>query len=74
MLVRSFFLIVSMGCSVAAALSAVFAETEPKSVAHQSLKSPSEFESIADQAERSRAIFTEIGKVLTYPRCMRCHP
>jgi len=25
-------------------------------------------------AERSRAIFAEIGKVLTHPRCMNCHP
>src|SRR5450755_3736272 len=74
MLVRSFSLIVSIGCSAATALSAAFAETEPKSVVHQSLKGPSEFESIGDQAERSRAIFAEIGKLLTHPRCMSCHP
>jgi hypothetical protein len=37
MLVRSFFLIVSMGCSSATALSVAFAETEPKFVVHQSL-------------------------------------
>ena len=24
--------------------------------------------------QRSRAIFAEIGKVLTHPRCMNCHP
>ena len=41
---------------------------------HQTLKSPSSFASIADKAERSRAIFGEIGKVLTSPRCMNCHP
>ena len=74
MLVRSFFLIVSMGCSSATALSVAFAETEPKSGVQQSLKGPSEFESIGDQAERSRAIFAEIGKLLTHPRCMSCHP
>ena len=74
MSVRSFFLIVSVGCLAAAALSAAFAATDPKPVAHQSLKSPSEFESIRDQAERSRAIFAEIGKLLTHPRCMSCHP
>jgi hypothetical protein len=74
MLVRSFFLIVSIGCSAATALSAAFAETEPKSVVHQSLKGPSEFDSIGDRAERSRAIFAEIGKLLTHPRCMSCHP
>ena len=74
MLVRSFFLIVSIGCSAATVLSAAFAETEPKSVVHQNLKGPSEFDSIGDQAERSRAIFAEIGKLLTHPRCMSCHP
>ncbi|MEA2796428.1 MAG: hypothetical protein QOI87_3808, partial [Bradyrhizobium sp.] len=74
MLARSCFLVLSIACSATAALSVVFAQTGTKSVAHQSLKSPSEFESIADQAERSRAIFAEIGKLLTHPRCMNCHP
>jgi hypothetical protein len=74
MLLRSFLLAVAIGCSGAAVLSAAFAEDGPKSVARQSLKSPSEFESIGDQAERSRAIFAEIGKLLTHPRCMSCHP
>lgn len=41
---------------------------------HQTLKSPSEFAAISDRAERSKAIFGEIGKVLTHPRCMNCHP
>jgi hypothetical protein len=38
------------------------------------LKSPSEFASIANRTERSRAIFGEIGKLVTHPRCMNCHP
>lgn len=38
------------------------------------LQSPAAFQSIGDRAERSRAIFAEIGKVLTHPRCMNCHP
>jgi hypothetical protein len=38
------------------------------------LKSPAAFQSIANQSERSRAMFDEIGKVLTHPRCMGCHP
>jgi hypothetical protein len=33
-----------------------------------------EFQLIADRADRSRAIFAEIGTVLTHPRCMNCHP
>lgn len=71
---RSFFLVAAIGCSAATALSAAFAQAEPKSVVHQSLKAPSEFASIADRAERSRAMFAEIGKLLTHPRCMSCHP
>lgn len=42
--------------------------------AQQALKSSADFDRIADKAERSRAIFAEIGKVLTHPRCMNCHP
>ena len=29
---------------------------------------------IADTEARSAAIFTELGKVLTHPRCVNCHP
>jgi hypothetical protein len=32
------------------------------------------FESIADETERSIALFEEAGKVLTHPRCVNCHP
>src|ERR1700754_2313885 len=39
-----------------------------------SLASPESFASIADSAARSAAIFTELGKVLTHPRCVNCHP
>jgi hypothetical protein len=38
------------------------------------LASPESFADIADQDARSAAIFTELGKVLTHPRCMNCHP
>lgn len=38
------------------------------------LKKPAEFSSISSSAERSQMIFDEIGKVLTHPRCMNCHP
>jgi hypothetical protein len=72
MLVRSFCLIASI--SAATALTASFAQSEPTSVVHQGLKGPSEFESIGDQTERSRAFFVEIGKLLTHPQCVSCHP
>jgi hypothetical protein len=65
---RSTILKLLLGCAAAAALSSASAQTAPP------LKPPSEFQSIADKPERSRAIFAEVGKVLTHPRCMNCHP
>jgi hypothetical protein len=38
------------------------------------LATPESFASIGDNAERSAALFTELGKVLTHPRCVNCHP
>jgi hypothetical protein len=32
------------------------------------------FDAIGDTATRSAALFAEIGKVLTHPRCVNCHP
>ncbi|WP_423724796.1 Isoquinoline 1-oxidoreductase subunit [Aurantimonas marianensis] len=39
-----------------------------------SLKSVADFDPIADETERSIAIFEETGKVLQDPRCVNCHP
>ncbi|QIO99013.2 Isoquinoline 1-oxidoreductase subunit [Bradyrhizobium symbiodeficiens] len=44
------------------------------SSASSTLRNAGEFSSISNQADRSRALFEEIGKVLTNPRCMNCHP
>ena len=38
------------------------------------LASPESFGAIGDADARSAAIFTELGKVLTHPRCVNCHP
>jgi hypothetical protein len=38
------------------------------------LASVESFSSISDTGARSSAIFTELGKVLTHPRCLNCHP
>ncbi len=38
------------------------------------LASPDSFASISDTGARSAAMFTELGKVLTHPRCTNCHP
>jgi hypothetical protein len=40
----------------------------------EDLRPASEFASIADEAERSAALFVEAGKVLQHPRCVNCHP
>lgn len=40
----------------------------------KSLKPASSFASIADQKERSVALFVEAGKVIQHPRCVNCHP
>jgi hypothetical protein len=38
------------------------------------LASVESFASIGDTPTRSAALFTELGKVLTHPRCANCHP
>src|ERR1700677_734604 len=39
-----------------------------------SLAAPESFAAIQDTAARSAAVFIELGKVLTNPRCVNCHP
>lgn len=43
-------------------------------VRSNSLAAPESFASIKDRTKRSAAMFTELGKVLTHPRCVNCHP
>jgi len=38
------------------------------------LRPVASFSGISDQTERSRALFNEVAKVVTNPRCMNCHP
>lgn len=60
------------------ALVAAMAGSRPggadPSSASTSLRKPADFSSISNQADRSRALFEEVGKVLTNARCMNCHP
>jgi hypothetical protein len=37
------------------------------------LARPSDFAAIPDRAARSAALFSEISRVLTHPRCVNCH-
>jgi hypothetical protein len=60
--------------AVVAAVAFSPASGADPSSASPALKTPADFSPIANPAERSRAIFNEIGKVLTNPRCMNCHP
>jgi len=34
----------------------------------------SEFDAISNRADRSRALFGEVARVLRHPRCINCHP
>ncbi|MEM9169700.1 MAG: Isoquinoline 1-oxidoreductase subunit [Pseudomonadota bacterium] len=38
------------------------------------LATPAAFIDIADEAARLRAVFSELFKVVSHPRCMNCHP
>src|SRR3954453_9849055 len=40
----------------------------------QKLSEAASFSSIADRAERSRALFLEASRVFLHPRCANCHP
>jgi len=42
--------------------------------ASNTLAAPESFSSIGDVEKRSVALFTELGKVLSDPRCVNCHP
>lgn len=43
-------------------------------VAAGELRDPDAFASIADPAQRSRALFLEAARVFKHPRCQNCHP
>lgn len=61
--------IVVMLAGLAAGVTAARAADAPATLA-----APESFAAIADPAARSAAMFTELGKVLTNPRCVNCHP
>lgn len=43
-------------------------------VVAQDLREPDAFDAIENETERSQALFDEMAKVITHPRCMNCHP
>lgn len=47
---------------------------EPRPAGLSQLRAVADFDSIADRAARSRALFLEASRVLRHPRCVNCHP
>jgi hypothetical protein len=60
--------------SVAALAMSLLTGYALSETASHALASPESFAAIGDADQRSAAIFTELGKVLTNPRCVNCHP
>jgi hypothetical protein len=60
--------------SLVAVVTSIAAGYAASETAPQALATPESFASIADTDARSAAMFTELGKVLTHPRCINCHP
>lgn len=69
--------ILIMAVAAAATATAVLAAgTELRNPEPQKpgLRTPEAFDSIQDRTARSVALFDEMAKVITSPRCMNCHP
>jgi hypothetical protein len=62
------------GGAIAALAIGVVTAAAASDVAPTRLAAPDSFAGIADPSARSAAMFTELGKVLTSPRCVNCHP
>ena len=61
-----------LGAMAATAAEAQIQDT--RTLNPRDLRPLASFSGISDQNERSRALFGEIAKVVTHPRCMNCHP
>jgi hypothetical protein len=59
---------------VLATSAAVAQIQDTRTLSRRDLRPVASFSGIADQGERSRALFNEIAEVITHPRCMNCHP
>src|SRR6266853_4775118 len=60
--------------AVAALTTSVLTSYAASQTSANTLASPESFGAISDPETRSAAMFTELGKVLTHPRCVNCHP
>ncbi len=65
----------ALGLALLPCAAAVYAPAAAQPAAgDRPLREVSSFASIADPAERSRALFVEAGQVIQHPRCLNCHP
>ncbi len=60
------------GATVIVAVGMAVSAAQPDPA--KTLRSVQAFASIADEKERSLALFQEAGKVITHARCVNCHP
>src|SRR5262245_141946 len=58
----------------AACATAAMAQMQSPNPGKRDLRPVPSFTSLGAQGDRSRALFGEIAKVLTHPRCLTCHP
>lgn len=65
--------LLAAGC-LAAGLTPVSRAADEATAPAPALRSPRDFESIADRSARSAALFTEASRALLHPRCVNCHP
>lgn len=47
---------------------------ELRAVGPDELRAVADFDAIGDRTARSRALFAEMSRVITHPRCVNCHP
>jgi hypothetical protein len=69
-MMRILFFLLLLGALVFGSSAKADAQASPG----DTLREPSDFASIGDDAERSVALFTEAAMVLVHPRCINCHP
>lgn len=63
-------------CAVACKSGApgVAAPVELRAVSADELRTVEDFDVIRDRTARSRALYAELSRVITHPRCVNCHP
>jgi hypothetical protein len=72
---RRLFLVLALAsCGGKQSPQAAHGNAELRQVGRNELRAVADFDVIGDRAARSRALFGEMARVLTHPRCINCHP